>query len=343
MSDTDTGPELRVGQYGLRTFRVSEDGYLIPVAAGLDSSWKDGTCIAQCNKGHNHLVPDDKCSCGIYSFPSAVQVRSQYPSGYSLLAVVSLEGRAIEGEYGWRSEAARIVAIWMPHETRRDPSDLGKITNQLKTNYPNIPFHEDLDAMLEDYEGVSAAVPVEQEPPREFDKHVTGTATRGVEYLSRAIRPLPLILLAAVTFIAAQAKSVQGQPFLSNGMLAFHQGELNIAAHPLWVTSLGGTLLVPMMSVRYHQWRRTLLAVLISTTRILSLEAVCVVAALTAHSSVGWLDLLAGVVLAVGSVPILIYVPALSNRLQYELAIKIRKSCGLVQPGVRIGASKPPV
>jgi len=347
MSDTDTGPELRVGQYGLRTFHVSEDGYLLPVNTGiqgsrLNASWKDGTCIAQCNAGHNHPVPDDGCSCGIYSFPSVEQVRSQYPSEHNLLAVVSLEGRVIEGGRGWRSEAARIVAIWTAHGARRGPDGLGRITNQLKTNYPNIAFRENLDAMLEDYEGISRWGNSPVVFAERIDRNATGTVARGLQYLSLAIRPSSVALLAVVTFVAARyapAKSVQKpywRTFFSNGMRAFYQGELHIAAHPLWLTAFGGILLMPMVVKRHHRWGHSLLSILIGTTRILSLEAVCVVVALTAHSSVGWLDLLIGVVYVAGSVLSLVFMPTVFDRLGHRLPVKTRRPCGLVQTGMRV-------
>jgi len=349
MSETDTGPELRVGQYGLRTFHVSEDGYLLPLNAGiqdsrLNASWKDGTCIAQCGMECNHPVPDDECRCGIYSFPSVEQVRSQYPSGYNLLAVVSLEGRVIEGEYGWRSEAARIVAIWTPPEVRWRSSDLGRVTNQLKTNYPNIAFREDLDTMIEDYEGLSRWGNYPAGRTERIDTYYTGTVTRAVHYLALAIRPVPLILLAGLTFIAAHPPPTGPGwlSFLSHGMLVFHQGELQVAAHPLWVTALGGLMFMPRMPMRRHRWRRSLLSALLGATYILSLEAACVVLALTAHSSVGWLDLLIGVAAVVGQVPLLVFMPPMLDRLEHRLFMTTRRSCGLVQPGVRVAPVWPP-
>ncbi len=363
-TDSDSGPELRVGQYGLRTFRVSEDGYLVPLNAGLSFSWRNGTCIAACSKGRKHPVPDDKCSCGIYSFPSVEQVRSQYPNGYNLLAVVSLEGRVIEGERGWRAEAARVVAIWMPNAVSRHSSDLGRITKQLKQNYPDVAFHENLDAMLGGYEGVYDENPGPQDDPRTIDKHVTGKVAQDVQYLSRAIRPIQLALLAVVTLVAARyapttsvpgydwhtflSNGMQGHDwgtYLANGMLALHQRELEIAAHPFWVTLLGGVGLAPMVPLQYQwrrRWRPALLAALVGVTRILSLETICVVLALTAHASVGWLALLTGVGYALGSVPSIVFAPIVAYRLQRGLLTKTGTSCRLVKPGLRLGLDKPP-
>jgi len=412
MSETDTSPELRVGQYGLRTFHVSEDGYLLPVNAMvhdsrlINTSWKNGTCIAQCAMERNHPVPDDGCTCGIYSFPTVDQVRRQYPSGYTLLAVVSLEGRVIEGERGWRSEAARIVALWMPRAARLYPSDLGRITKQLTTNYPGIEFHENLDTMIDTYEGVShwdpatwdpalwdlrtggwARTPsrrdpaVLQEGPSAIDKPVVGKVARGVTYLSLAIQPLQLALLAVVTFVAtryAPATSAPGYAwhtflshgiqdwgtYLSNGMLALHQAQLYIAAHPVTVTIIGGILQMPMpvnprpwgqvigggipvtaVTPRpwRWRWRRSLRSVLLGTTSILSLEAVCVVVALTARSSVGWLDFVIGVVCVAGIIPLMVFIPAVSDRVEREMIVmRTSRSPGLVQTGVRIGTVWPP-
>jgi len=287
------------------------------------------------------------------------QVRSQYPSGYNLLAVVSLEGRVIEGEYGWRAEAARVIAIWMPNEAlRSSSSDFGRITKQLKKNYPNIEFHENLGAMLGGYEGVYGEGEEPQDSPHTIDKHVTGKGAQGVKYFSMAIRPIQLVLLAVVTFVAARyapttsipgydwhtflSNGMQGRGlgnYLSNGMLALHRRELDIAAHPVTVTALSGILLMPMMA-RHHRWRRrwrpATIGMLIGTTHVLSLEAVCVVAALAAHTSVGWLGFLAGAGYVLGSVPSMVFLPSVFNQLQRSLLSRTGSSCGLVRPGVRL-------
>ena len=59
--------ELQVGVHGLRTFRVSDDGNLLPVTA-VDDSWRGGVCIARCRRNPVHSAPADRCRCGIYTF-----------------------------------------------------------------------------------------------------------------------------------------------------------------------------------------------------------------------------------------------------------------------------------
>jgi len=113
--NNDESPLPAVGVYGLRTFRVSLDGQLLPVAH-LTQAWKDGRCTAECSRGGTHPVPDDHCTCGIYSFRDTGHLTRQYPEAHSLVAVVALEGCTIEGDRGWRSQAAQVVAIWIAAE-----------------------------------------------------------------------------------------------------------------------------------------------------------------------------------------------------------------------------------
>ena len=101
-----------VGVYGLRTFRVSLDGNLLPLTQ-LSNDWAGGRCVARCAVGGEHTAPETGCTCGIYSFRDLVHLAKQFAAAHSLVAVVALEGATVEGDRGWRSQAAQVVAVWI--------------------------------------------------------------------------------------------------------------------------------------------------------------------------------------------------------------------------------------
>lgn len=108
-----------VGVHGLRTFRISRDLHLVPAALRV-TDWDYGSCIAQCRSvyaatpsGPVHNAPDPDCSCGVYAARTLGFLQRQYSTARDVVAVVALEGRTIEGQYGWRSQAARVVALYL--------------------------------------------------------------------------------------------------------------------------------------------------------------------------------------------------------------------------------------
>lgn len=150
--------ELQVGVHGLRTFRVSDDGNLLPVTA-VDDSWRGGVCIARCRRNPAHAAPADRCRCGIYTFRNLPVLRSQYEPASYLVAVVALEGQTLEGIRGWRSQAGRVVAVWVA------PGALPTtLLAALSAHLPGVPFHDDVDGMLADYPELSVAVPATAAP-----------------------------------------------------------------------------------------------------------------------------------------------------------------------------------
>ncbi|RDI55308.1 trypsin-like peptidase domain-containing protein [Nocardia mexicana] len=111
-AEPDSAVEPIVGVYGLRTFTV-HGGKLQPVFDwDTSTAWRDGTCIAQCAKGTAHQAPADGCTCGVYSFRDLSHLRRQYSQSATLVGVIALEGRVVEGGSGWRAQAARLVALW---------------------------------------------------------------------------------------------------------------------------------------------------------------------------------------------------------------------------------------
>jgi hypothetical protein len=146
--------DFLVGVHGLRTFRVSDDGNLLPIIA-LDDSWRGGVCIAACRRNAGHPAPVEGCRCGIYTFRSLPVLRAQYEHADHLVAVVALEGQTLAGIRGWRSQAGRVLAVWVA------PGALPKaLLGALVRNLPDVVFHDDIDAMVSQYPDLSVASPV---------------------------------------------------------------------------------------------------------------------------------------------------------------------------------------
>lgn len=143
VTDPDEIPDPVVGLHGVRTFRVSADGRLLPVAV-MTNDWATGACVAQCGRGHQ--APDLHCTCGIYSFVSWRELRAQYPvPSRRLIAVVALEGVTVEGTKGYRSQAGRVVDIWLRPGRQGLPAST---VAQLRANYPGVRFHDELSQLL---------------------------------------------------------------------------------------------------------------------------------------------------------------------------------------------------
>lgn len=146
MIDQGQAPEPVVGLHAVRTFRVSADGRLLPVAV-TTSDWATGACIARC--GRSHQAPALDCTCGIYSFAGWRDLRAQYPSqSRRLIAVIALEGVTVEGTRGYRSQAARVLELWLRPGRRGLPADS---VAQLRSHYPEVRFAESLPDMVARY------------------------------------------------------------------------------------------------------------------------------------------------------------------------------------------------
>lgn len=139
----DETPDPVVGLHAVRTFRVSADGRLLPVAV-MTNDWATGACIAQCGRGHQ--APDVHCTCGIYSFTSWRELRAQYPvPSRRLIAVVALEGVTVQGTKGYRSQAGRVVDVWLRPGRQGLPAFTVAL---LRANYPRVRFHDELPQLL---------------------------------------------------------------------------------------------------------------------------------------------------------------------------------------------------
>lgn len=158
-------PDVVIGRYGLRTFRVSADGYLLPATdtpRGLDDTWREGTCIAACGLGHDHQPPQIDCTCGLYSLDCLADLREQYPTAAYLVAVVALEGRVIEGDRGTRAEAARVVGFWL------DRTALAyDMVVDLEHRYREIPFWDSVDELITSFRGLKVGELLAEKMPKE--------------------------------------------------------------------------------------------------------------------------------------------------------------------------------
>jgi hypothetical protein len=172
---TDPSLEPVVGAYGLRTFRVSLDGNLLPLTQ-LSIDWAGGRCIARCAVGGEHTAPETTCTCGIHSFRDLAHLAKQFAAADSLVAVVALEGATVEGDRGWRSQAAQVVAVWIADDAL--PSHL---RTALLERLPGVREYSSPEEMVATYPGLTSSGRYPPAPsllPREAATAVAGLARR---------------------------------------------------------------------------------------------------------------------------------------------------------------------
>ena len=207
--------ELQVGVHGLRTFRVSDDGNLLPVTA-VDDSWRGGVCIAHCRRSATHRAPVERCRCGIYSFRSLSVLTAQYEPAAFLVAVVALEGQTLAGSKGWRSQAARVVSLWVA------PGALpNALLSALSANLEGVPIYLDVAEMLANFPELSVGPAPGQPASTYLPGAVQGVATappvattRQVHAAHAVSRPFPIRprqvrpALVVIFFVAVVAGTV---------------------------------------------------------------------------------------------------------------------------------------
>lgn len=139
--DDVTVPDLRVGEIrALRTFRLSEYGFLNPVGYPGAGPWRDGPNTARCrNHGHTPAAPG--CKCGFWAY-GTYDAACDYAEARRLLAVVTCWGKVVPGTRGLRAQYARIEAIWLSGKTRRS------IVRRLRERYPSVTFYRSRRRML---------------------------------------------------------------------------------------------------------------------------------------------------------------------------------------------------
>lgn len=92
-----------------RAWRVGgPDAPLVPLSNG--GSWHAGVNTATCARGHRHAVPGFHCTCGFWAFrtPQLLCNHLVLPGYAVALGQVSMWGRVVEHELGYRSLHARI-------------------------------------------------------------------------------------------------------------------------------------------------------------------------------------------------------------------------------------------
>lgn len=70
------------------------------------------------------------------------------------MAVVALEGRTLAGSRGWRSQAARVLAVWVSPGALPDG-----LLATLQANLADVVFHRDVNEMLSHYPDLVTASP----------------------------------------------------------------------------------------------------------------------------------------------------------------------------------------
>jgi hypothetical protein len=100
--------------------------------AARRTCWPVGEALhARCMRGR-HPAPSIECSCGIYAHRSrgAAVAHARATPG-SIVGEVELWGRVIEHEHGYRSEYARIRALWVPVAPAPCPAEQHNVTEAL--------------------------------------------------------------------------------------------------------------------------------------------------------------------------------------------------------------------
>ena len=84
---------------------------------------------ASCPSGHKHAVPAKGCSCGIYAARdldhlSTMQYHRYADDDFVVIGAVSLWGRYVAGNLGWRAEKAYPQRLQVPFEAWRIGAEL---------------------------------------------------------------------------------------------------------------------------------------------------------------------------------------------------------------------------
>jgi hypothetical protein len=143
------GAEPLVGEIvGLRTFRIDDEGRLLPLFSTL--SWYDGANTATCSpptgeRGHDdHAVPAVECECGFYAYGSAAAARVQRQARF-VQAVVSCWGGVVAGTLGFRAQHARVDALWLHPNVPRE------VRQRVASRYPSARLYADRALMLAEH------------------------------------------------------------------------------------------------------------------------------------------------------------------------------------------------
>lgn len=154
----------------LRTFRLADDGALLPITgAGGDKAWPSGLAEATCNTGAVHQAPDPNCTCGFYSYGHKDWVESTgvYAWSHLVLGVIECSGRIVVGEKGVRAQNARLIACFI------HPSAPEGVVEQFAARYPGVQVYRSKKRLYAEHQTTPMASyidPSEQSPALRFKK-----------------------------------------------------------------------------------------------------------------------------------------------------------------------------
>jgi hypothetical protein len=132
---------------GYRQFRLRNDG-LYPVARADTGPWDGGTAHAVCAEDAGHPAPGRSCACGLYGWYHPSDAVGQHGEA---VAVIAARGRTILGDRGFRTAAARVVAVTLPLRLRLRPAAAARAQRMLAARYPRARVYESRRKMLRDH------------------------------------------------------------------------------------------------------------------------------------------------------------------------------------------------
>ena len=142
------GPDLVPGELrGYRQFELRSDG-LYPLVHGECGPWNGKIERARCARGRDHAAPATDCRCGLYGWylPGSATVAIG-PAN----AVISVRGRCVLGDRGFRAAQAHIDAVALPVAVRWNPKAARRVRQMLAASYPHTAVYDSTRLMLKDY------------------------------------------------------------------------------------------------------------------------------------------------------------------------------------------------
>ncbi len=237
------GSEPLVGEVrGLRTFRVDESGFLLPLYSA--GAWYNGANTATCSPptGRHargpHPVPDDACECGFYAYGSPAAARQNKHMRY-VQAVVSCWGTVVAGTQGIRAEHARVVAIWI---SPRAPVWVPRL---VAARYPSARLYADVDAMLAEHP--LSELECYDRPRRRPLSATLLLGLVGAAVLALGVLPLPVLRHVDLLWTLWLAATVSVGAFAGWLLLGSH-GAGHVAA-AFVVAEVLGWLLAPLFGL----------------------------------------------------------------------------------------------
>ena len=186
------GPDLVAGELrGYRQFELRADG-LYPMVHSECGPWDGRLERARCAAGADHAAPAAECRCGLYGWylPGSATVALG-----PISAVVSVRGRCILGDRGFRAAAGRIEAVALPASVRWNPRAARRTRQMLAAKYPLTEVYASTRRMLRDYR----------------PQDVSGLGIHPPPDRSRTLRTAVIVLWAAVLLPTYALAALHGQ------------------------------------------------------------------------------------------------------------------------------------